>query len=101
MKYQYLVLALGFVFATASQSSIAAGNPAAGKTKSAACAMCHGPDGKGLGKTPRIVGLDAAAFSAKIADFKTGKRKNAMMENTAKKLSDEDVADLAAFYSSL
>ena len=88
-----LLLYSSFVFA--------AGDVNAGKVKSSTCSFCHGPDGKGMGKNPAIAGLDKNLFTSHILDFKTGKRKNSMMENMAKKLSDQDVEDLAAFYSSL
>lgn len=101
MKHRSIILVAGVMLSTVSSLSIAAGDVAVGKTKSSQCAVCHGPDGKGLGKTPPLVGLNKDVFAARITEFKTGKRKNAMMENTAKKLSDQDVADLAAFYSSL
>jgi cytochrome c553 len=77
------------------------GDAAAGKTKSAQCATCHGANGKGGGANPSIAGLDKAKFVAAITDFKSGKRKNPMMEMMAKKVSDADAADLAAYYATL
>jgi cytochrome c553 len=77
------------------------GDAAAGKTKSTQCASCHGANGKGGGANPAIAGLDKAKFLAAIADFKSGKRNNPMMGMMAKKLSDQDAADLAAYYSAL
>jgi cytochrome c553 len=80
----------------------AAGDAAAGKGKSATCTSCHGANGEG-NKEPntKIAGLDTAKFTAAIAAYKAGTKKHMMMEMFAKKLSDEDVADLAAYYASL
>lgn len=95
-----LIIASSLLFATAGLAH-ADGDAAAGKTKSSQCASCHGVTGKGGGPNPPIAGLDKAKFATAIADFKSGKRKNPMMEMMAKKLSDADVADLAAYFSGL
>jgi len=79
----------------------AAGDAAAGKDKSAACAMCHGPDGQGTQMAPRLAGLDPASFVQALNDYRSGKKDNAMMKAQASSLSDADMANLAAYYSSL
>lgn len=96
----YLAAAAGLLIA-ASSAALAAGNAAEGKTKAAQCATCHGPDGKGGGPNPPVIALDAAKFTAALNDYKSGKRKHPMMEMMAKKLSDQDMADLAAHYAAL
>lgn len=96
----YLVAAAGLLIA-ASGTVVAAGNATDGKTKAAQCATCHGPDGKGGGPNPPVVALDAAKFTAAMNDYKNGKRKHPMMEMLAKKLNDQDMADLAAYYATL
>ena len=72
-----------------------------GKEKATQCASCHGVNGEGNG-TPKtkISGMKAGDFSKYMKEYKTGARKNAMMEMFAKKLNDQDVADLAAYYAS-
>ena len=84
-----------------SGNVMAAGDAAAGKTKSASCTSCHGADGEG-GAAPNtaIKGMDVGKFSKAMAAYKSGERKNPMMEMFAKKLNDQDVADLAAYYAS-
>jgi len=79
----------------------AAGDAAAGKAKSAACALCHGPNGEGTQVGPKIAGADPARAIQAMQDFKSGKRDNAMMKAQAASLSDADVANLAAYYASL
>ena len=79
-----------------------AGDAAAGKNKSAACAACHGTNG--ISVTPNFPNLACQkdAYVAKqLRDFKTGARKDAMMENFAKTLSDSDIENLAAYYAAL
>jgi len=81
----------------------AEGNPSAGKKKSEDCGDCHGPTGAGDGDTiPPIAGLPVDQFTKAMQDFRTGVRKKSpMMTKQGKKLSDQDVADLAAYYSQL
>ena len=80
----------------------AGGDAAAGKEKAAQCTSCHGANGEGSG-TPNtaIAGMDVGAFTKGISAYKSGERKNPMMEMFAKKLTDQDVADLAAYYATL
>lgn len=79
----------------------AAGDAAAGKEKSTACAMCHGPNGEGTQMAPKLAGEDPAKFVAALEDYKSGKKDNAMMKAQAGTLSATDEANLAAYYASL
>lgn len=79
----------------------AAGDAAAGQAKSTPCAMCHGPTGGGTQMAGKIAGMAPAAFIQAIADYKSGKKDNAVMKRQATQLSDADVANLAAYYASL
>ncbi|MEE8428059.1 MAG: cytochrome c, partial [Gammaproteobacteria bacterium] len=79
----------------------AAGDPVAGKTQSSKCAGCHGADGRGQGNNPPLAGKKAADFVKQMQDYKSGARKHVMMNMMAKPLSDQDIADLAAYYASL
>ncbi len=79
----------------------AAGDAAAGKAKSTACAMCHGPNGEGTSMAPKLAGKSAADLSQAMADYKSGKRDNAMMKSQAAALSADDMANLAAYYAAL
>ena len=93
-----LVVSVLFLFAGAS---MAAGNLQAGKVKSATCKSCHGAAGEGKGKAPRLAGLDEAHIIKQLEDFKSGARENAMMNMFAGTLDHMDMANLAAYYSSL
>jgi cytochrome c553 len=79
----------------------AAGDPVAGKAKSASCAMCHGPTGGGTQMGTKLAGEDPAKFIQAMNDYKSGKRDNAMMKSQASSLSADDTANLAAYYASL
>ena len=79
----------------------AAGDAETGKAKAGSCAGCHGANGEGRGSNPPLAGKDENAFVQAMQDYKTGKRSNAMMKTFAAALSDQDVANLAAYYASL
>lgn len=86
----------------------AAGDAAAGQAKSAVCAACHGPDGNSMAPTfPKIAGQHAAYLEKSMKAFKVGAagvagtvRVDPVMSAQAAALSDEDIANLAAYYAS-
>ena len=79
----------------------AAGDAAAGKAKSAVCAACHGPDGNSSNPLwPNLAGQHAAYLVKQLKDFKSGARKDPVMAPMAVPLSDKDMENLAAYYSS-
>ena len=95
-------LAVLLVFAAVEVNADAAGDAGTGKAlASKQCAMCHGPDGAGSATAPALKGLAGDQLVTQLQAFKSGTRKNMMMEMVAKKLSDKDIADLAAYFSSL
>ena len=80
----------------------AAGDTAQGKTKSATCAGCHGAKGIGLsGEFPNLAGQKNAYLLKQLKAFKSGARKDPTMTVMVAALSDQDIADLAAYFSSL
>ena len=94
------VLLASVFLMTSSGVALAAGDAAAGEQKAAQCSSCHGANGEGSGDNPKIAGMDQGAFVKAMNDYKSGARKHMMMEMFAKKMSDQDNADLAAFYAS-
>lgn len=96
MRAALTIAALGFAL-----PAHAAGDAAAGKAKSAARAMCHGPNGEGTSVAPKLAGKSAAEVAQAMQDYKSGKRDNAMMKSQAAALSPDDIANLAAYYASL
>jgi len=79
-----------------------AGDLEAGKTKAAMCAACHGADGISFSpEIPNLAGQKSGYIVKAIKDFKTGARKNPMMQSMVGALSDADMEDLAAYFASL
>src|ERR1700682_6510354 len=74
---------------------------ARGATLAMQCAICHGSNRQGQVDTPNLEGQPAAAVYKELRDFKTGARTNAVMGPFAVKLSEQDMLDLAAYYSYL
>jgi cytochrome c553 len=99
IKKALFVLALASAFSVAHAAK---GNPAAGKEKAAAiCASCHGADGNSpTADFPKLAGQHADYLEAALHQYKAGKRKNPIMAGFAANLSDQDMADLAAYFSS-
>ncbi len=99
--------------ATSTTASASAGDAAAGKTKYATCAACHGADGKGNGGAfPDLTKLNAADAEAILHAFKKGDKeylakhglggaRYGTMAPQAAGLSDADIADLAAYIAEL
>lgn len=79
----------------------AAGDVDAGQNKSAICAACHGADGNSMiPMWPKIAGQHAPYLERQLGLIKTGNRPVAEMAGIVMGLSDQDLADLAAYYSS-
>jgi cytochrome c553 len=78
----------------------AAGNAEAGKAKSAACAACHGIDGNSeIASFPKLAGQNRDYLYHALKDYQSGKRKNPLMSEQVKSLSDDDLHDLASYFS--
>ena len=93
------VLTACSVIALASGGALAS-ESVAGKEKSKVCAACHGPEGNSTSADfPRLAGQHYDYLVKALNDYRSGARKNPIMAPQAAKLSDRDIADLAAFYS--
>ena len=98
---------LTLLLALAGTASVAqAQDAAAGQKKAAMCIGCHGIQGyqasfPEVHKVPRIAGQNAKYIAASLAAYKKGERKHPTMMAIATTLSDQDVADLSAFYEKL
>ena len=79
----------------------AAGDAQAGKAKASACTGCHGANGEGVKPNPPLAGKSEAEIAQALQDYKSGKRANPLMKTFAAPLSDQDMANLGAFYASL
>jgi cytochrome c553 len=72
-----------------------------GATLAMQCAICHGSNRQGQVDTPNLEGQPAAAVYKELRDLKAGARINAVMSPFAAKLSEQDMLDIAAYYSYL
>lgn len=99
MKKVVMTIA-GSIILLAGANALAQGDAAAGKEKSAPCAACHGADGNSQAPNfPTLAGQHADYLVKALEDYKTGKRKNAIMAGFAGGLSKQDREDLAAYFS--
>ncbi len=99
------------IFALAVSSVTAAslaqdikGDAKAGQTKNAMCIGCHGSKGYQASfpevyKVPMISGQSAGYIASALHEYKKGERKHPTMRGIADSLTDQDIADLAAYYS--
>ncbi len=95
------MLVCGAVLAMSGQA-MAGGNAAAGKELAKkTCAACHGADGNStIADNPKLAGQHADYLVKTLQGYKSGKRKNAIMGPMAANLSQRDIEDLAAYFSS-
>ncbi len=102
MQYQKLVFVFVVLAFFLTGEAQAAGDPAAGKDKAAACAGCHGADGNSMAPTfPKLSGQYAAYLVKQVEDFLKNKRKDATMSGMAAAAGGpQDLEDIAAFYAS-
>ncbi len=81
--------------------ALAGGDPAAGRSKAQACASCHGADGNADNpQFPRLAGQYESYLLHALRQYKSGARKNPIMNGMVASLSDQDLKDLAAWFSS-
>lgn len=81
--------------------AFAAGDPAAGKEKAKTCAGCHGETGISPSpQNPNLAGQHEQALYDAMVAYKEGKRDHAAMKAFVAPLSEQDIANLAAFYAS-
>jgi cytochrome c553 len=79
-----------------------AADPVAGKTKAAICMACHGVNGiSNNDMWPNLAGQKKGYLVLQIKAYKSGQRKDAMMMPMVKGLSEVDIEDIAAYYSSM
>lgn len=87
----------------AAKDPFTQGDAAAGATKAGTCVACHGVGGNGIinPEWPKLAGQHSAYTAAQLKHFKSGERKNAVMMGQAMPLSDQDMADIGAYFATL
>ena len=96
-----LIVATICALAFAHTPSFAGGDAAAGKNKTQVCAACHGADGNSAApEFPKLAGQHADYLQKSLERYKNKTRNNAIMNGFAANLSEQDIADIAAYFSS-
>ncbi|EIJ42681.1 cytochrome c553 [Beggiatoa alba B18LD] len=100
----YILLGSPFVYATeqAANNGAIVGNAEAGKAKATTvCVACHGADGNSANpEWPSLASQHANYTTQQLHDFKAGVRDNALMTPQAMALSEQEIADLSAYFAS-
>jgi len=98
---KFLIRAAACLFLILSLPALADGDAAAGKDKAAVCAACRGPDGNSaVAMWPKLAGQHAGYLQRQLGLIQSGARPVPEMAGIAAGLSEQDMADLAAFFSS-
>ena len=83
-------------------TAVRAADAEAGRKKAARCVACHGMDGIAkMPNVPHIAGESEVYLTKQLKAFRSGERQDPQMSIIAKGLSDDDIANLAAWYSSI
>ena len=92
-----------FALLMATTTSLADGKAVAGrKIVEKVCQSCHGIDGLGINDTyPKLAGQFSDYMVKALSDYKSGERQNAIMSGFASSLSEQDMQDVAAYFSGL
>ena len=110
MKFAALLLSTGLCLANVSfaaepeaaapTAAASAGSAEAGAGKAAVCVACHGVNGNSVNpEWPNLAGQNAAYIREQLAMFKSKQRNNPVMQPVVDPLSDQDFADIAAFFA--
>jgi len=91
---------IGPAFAQEGAAAAPEGNAESGRAKSATCAACHGADGNSATPDwPSLAGQHPSYIVRQLKAFKSGDRQNVTMMPFAQMLSDQDVLDVATYFS--
>ncbi len=95
--------AIGFgPIAMAQGAGAIKGDPVAGESKAVACAACHGADGNSANpEWPKLAGLGEKYLLKQMQDIRSGLRPVALMAGQVDNMSDQDLADIAAYFDGM
>ncbi|MCW8963592.1 MAG: cytochrome c [Gammaproteobacteria bacterium] len=99
MKIQHM--AFSIILMTSAPAAMAfKGDAAAGEAKSVTCAACHGKDGNSvIAINPSLAGQNYSYLVQALRDYRSGARNNPIMKVQAAPLKDEDIENLAKYFS--
>ncbi len=103
MLTKKLIIAMMFILMLAAGGVQAGGDAARGAELAVDCADCHGDDGLGDEDFPTLVGLEKEYLVAQMMAFQSGERvdEDEMMADYVADLSEQDMADIAAYFATL
>ena len=102
MNRALTLLSFGAILAFASTQLLASGNAENGKMKAGTGFACHGTDGNAVDpQYPRLAGQYDEYIQQALHEYKDGRRNNAIMKGMDSTLSDQDIEDIAAYFSGL
>jgi len=102
MKTIYALALTGLPLSIFAFPPAQAADAAAGRQKITTCQACHGLDGLSKNpEAPNLAGQIEPYLVKSLAEYRSGDRKHETMNIVAKELSDEDIADVAAYYASI
>jgi sulfide dehydrogenase cytochrome subunit len=96
-----MVFVVSFFLAVLSNTSYASGGVTRGAMLANSCSACHGTDGQGSGRIPRINGFSKKDMVEMMQDFRTGKEQVTIMNRHAKGYTDEEVSLIADYFAGL
>lgn len=100
MKLQRLAFSIVLSGLAFSSPVLGEGSAEEGQAKSTPCVACHGVNGNSANpEWPSLAGQSAPYIVKQLKAFKSGERQNPLMTPMAQPLSDDDIEDLAAYYS--
>ena len=95
-----LLLTFGVTGMAQAASAAIVGDASAGQAKTAVCGACHGPDGNSAAPNfPKLAGQGERYLLKQLTDIKDGKRQVLEMTGQLTNLSEQDLADIAAYYA--
>ena len=101
MKKVVIVIVSVFIGSASVQLAFAQGDAAVGQSKAALCATCHGAEGNSeFPMNPKLAGQNATYIAKQLMDYKSGVRSNQTMSAMVLNLSEQDMQDISAWYSS-
>ncbi|MGO4526160.1 cytochrome c [Microvirga sp. 2MCAF35] len=102
MKPIHALALAGLLLGGLAAGPASAGDARAGRQKLTTCQGCHGLDGLSKNpEAPNLAGQVESYLTRSLEAYRSGDRKNESMNIVAKELSDQDIADVAAYYASI
>jgi cytochrome c553 len=93
-------LTVSFLLSIFFTLPVSAADATAGEQKAATCASCHGPQGNSSNaQWPNLAAQQSTYLANQLKAFKAGERINPMMQSMAANLTNDDIANLAAYFS--